>query len=1103
MLSVYKASAGSGKTFTLAYEYIKLVLGTKDPETGHYHLNKSGKEHHRAILAITFTNKATDEMKRRIIHELAVLAEADIVNGIKSPYADKLIAFFGCTAEELKECAYKALQELLFDFNFFNISTIDAFFQNVLRVFAREAELTGNYDVELDDKYAINIGVNEMLSSINYDSSNIETRRLSEWLKQFMLNRLDEGKSFNMFNRSSKFHEDLVSFAGNLSNEKFKLHADALLNYLQDNSRISEFDAELKRRSNVMLKDCQEKALRVLNLLPLNNLPTDKYINRYVMATLKKWASGDYDSLNATCIKAINDTNTRYYSDVIKKGQIIGEVDAAIEDALSSINTSIQTTSFYSLIRNQLYVLGMLGDIFKYIIEFRNDNNLILLSDTNDLLRRIINQDEAPFIYERVGVRLRHFLIDEFQDTSRLQWENLRPLVSESLSTGNDNLIIGDEKQCIYRFRNSDPSLLRSHINQQFDGRIHEHGNDISGNTNWRSSSDVVKFNNTIFTFIAETLGMSDIYRNVAQQVSPAHRNHTGYIKVSGLDVPNITEFENLALPQLATDIKRQLDSGYKASDIAILVRQRNEGEKVIDFLLNYPDTNPDFPRLNIISDDALGINNSPAIKLIISVLRFIDTPDDETSPDRYLSPRETTRLLNRYEYFINRNCDPSTALNKALKSEAEIDSLANEAVSMECVSLPSIVERIIMRYIPHSLLKSENVFISAFQDTVIDFCSRGISDIHSFLNWWDSNGHKTTLASPPDMDAIKVMTIHKSKGLEFKCVHIPFATWEMAKDKNIHWFTPKGFESFKVEIVPPVLPLQSSSKLSGTPFEEEYLSNHNEELIDNLNMTYVAFTRAVDELIITYKCCNSKNNPKTQVGYYIQYAINATTKSYCDEKSSNLGISSTDNEIFIPLQEHLTEGKMEIGSPTSANYENRETNNDRTSSRKITPYFSSDRDDMWNMSRIDDLQDIDRPRDRGIIMHDILGDVKHRKDIPTAVRRHAYRLNISENETNDIIEYLHRVTSRNEVEQWFENYRRIIREQAIVLPSGESYRPDRIVWTANGTVDVIDYKFGEEHPKKYTRQVQQYMDLLTKAGYSPIRGFIWYLDSQKIVAVN
>ncbi|MBQ9076988.1 MAG: UvrD-helicase domain-containing protein [Muribaculaceae bacterium] len=1107
MLSVYKASAGSGKTFTLAYEYIKLVLGIKDPDTGRYSLNKTGHERHRPILAITFTNKATDEMKRRIIHELAVLAGMETANGAKSPYADRLTELFGCSTEELAQCAHNALHELLFDFSFFNISTIDAFFQNILRIFAREAELTGNYEVELDDKYAISVGVNDMLSSINHNTEGNREKYLSEWLKQFMINRLDEGKSFNMFNRSSQFHDDLVTFAGNLSNEKFKLHADDLLEYLDDNRRISDFDAELRRRSENMLTTCQEKALRALNLLPLNGLPTDKYINRHVMSMLRNWAEGKPLPLNATCVKAMDCIDNRYYKDAIKRNTVVPEVDNAVTDALSSVYTSYPLITFYALTRKQLYVLGMLGDIFRYITAFRNDNNLILLSDTNDLLRRIISQDDAPFIYERIGMRLRHFLIDEFQDTSKLQWENLRPLVAESLSTDNDNLIIGDEKQCIYRFRNSDPSLLHNHLSRQFPDNIREQGNDISGNTNWRSSSDVVRFNNTIFTAIAEKLSLTGIYGNVVQQISPTHKDHRGYVKATCLDAPTVEEYDTMTLPLMAAEIHRQLDAGYKASEIAILVRQRNEGEKVIDFLLNYPESDPDFPHLNIISDDALGIANSPAVKLIISVMRFIDTPDDDNRPSsRHMTQREITRLLNRYEYFMSRDCTPTEALDKALKPGAVTDGLADEAARMECVSLPSIVERIITRYIPNTSLKRENAFISAFQDTVIDFCSRGMSDLHSFLKWWDTSGYKTCLSSPPDMEAIKVMTIHKSKGLEFKCVHIPYATWTMAKDKDIHWFTPTGFETFPDGIVPPVIPMQSSMSLIGTPLEQEYIANHNEEISDTLNLTYVAFTRAIDELIVNYQCTEKTNETsKTPIGYYIKHATETVTGDYCNAKIAGLGDSLTQEnwDILVPLKECSTGGVTEIGRPTTpVRTGNREEKNGIIS-REIIPYYTADRDDMWNMSHIEEVKDLDRPRDRGIILHDILGQVRHRNDIPAAVRRHAYRLNITDAEADAITRQLQDATAKEDAAQWFEGYRRIIREQPIVLPTGEIYRPDRVVWTSAGTVDVIDYKFGEEHPEKYACQVRRYMRLIEEAGYSPARGFIWYVDSGKIVHVE
>lgn len=1113
MLTVYKASAGSGKTFTLTYEYIKLLLGEKN-ENGVYRLNKIGRDCHRSILAITFTNKATAEMKRRIVQELAILAKVESVKcGAESPYAERLINEFGCTHEELKQTAEKALQELLFDFNFFNISTIDSFFQNVLRVFAREAELTGNYEVELNDEYAIETGINEMLTSINRsgttdDSDASNQRRLTDWLKKYMLNLIEEGGGFNMFNRSSSFYEGIVAFVNKMCDEEFKLNSEKMLKYLEDESKIITFEQQLGKKIEQIQRVIKEKSTRAINVLYEGlGLTPDKCWNNYVRTLVIKWAEGTPTGLNNSVIVASensNDRSKRYLKKYSAEGIIPEYIDAIYLDALNTIVDGVNRINLYKLTRKNIYILGLLGNIVKKIDEYRNDNNLILLSDTNDILQRIISEEELPFIYERVGVNLKHFLIDEFQDTSRMQWLNLSPLVSESLSHDNDNLIIGDEKQCIYRFRNSDPSLLREQVAQQFSRNYQEKGNNISGNTNWRSSADVVKFNNTIFSAISESAGLKQLYGNVTQQVAPKRKDHRGYVKFTALQGDK-NEFECSSLELMAQEIKRQLMSGYKSSDIAILVRKGVEGRRVIDFLLEYVNAHPDFPTLNILSNEALVVGNSNAVRLIVSVLKFIDTPD-KASDDYHLTKREISRMVNRYEYFINTDNSPSEALVATLRSTASIESLADEVMSMECISLPSIVERIITRYVPKKALTDENIYITAFQDVVVDYCAQGAGDIHSFLKWWDAVGYKTCLTFPDSMDAIKVMTVHKSKGLEFRCVHIPFASWDMVEGKEIKWYDTRGvYKGFDEDIIPPIIPIKSSkTALVDTDFYEQYEQNRGAEFVDQLNATYVAFTRAVDELIVNYKVKESNSNTLNNIGDFIGLAIEMATPEYCHNCTTALGEPSIKaDDVYAPLNTSFKDGVLTIGTPTIKATEIDAKKEGGEETIEAIPYYTADRNEMWNLSTVEGLQDLDKPRDRGVILHGILGDVRNIDDLSIVVARHAYKYNLSAEDTEEIATFLRDALDDTRVERWFSGYKKVVNERTIVLPSGESYRPDRIVWTADGAIEVIDYKFGRPNHDQYAVQVRNYMKLLVKMGYENIKGYIWYLKSGEIVTIN
>lgn len=1111
MLTVYKASAGSGKTYTLTYEYIKLLLGYRK-EDGTYALHSRGKEHHGAILAITFTNKATSEMKQRIVNELAVLAQVERVSKKKSPYLNDLLALYGCSEQELRERAHRALNELLFDYGFFNISTIDAFFQNVLRVFAREADLSGNYEVELSDDFAITNGVNDLLSSLNRREQSDEKdrarrQRLGNWLRKYMLSIISEKSSgFNMFSRTSSFYGEIVNFVGKISKDDFKVDSKRILGYLENEESIVKFEKAISDAYEKLRAKLVGKARLVVDTLQRNGLGVNDCLVTSTRGVMEKLAQGEtgveFPPTISKVLENLDDRSSRYLKKF--KGTIPDGFDEIYVDAIVAISKDAARLRFYGITRSNIYKLGLLSGVLNQIKKYKQENNLILLSDTNDILKSIIREDELPFIYERIGTSLRHFLIDEFQDTSRMQWENLRPLVRESMSHGYDNLIIGDEKQCIYRFRDSDPSLLRSKVQDEYtSSEVEVKGNNISANTNWRSSSEVVRFNNTIFTAMAEVMGLKDLYGNVAQQVAKKERH--GYVRFTAIN----RNFESESLSIMTREIERQLRSGYKMSDIAILVRSGQDGMRAIEYLLNHEAANPDFPRLKILSDGALIVGSSPAVKLIISVLRMLNVLD--ASPNKRVEiKRRITRLAVSFEYHINKGCTPSQSLNRSLQAEDVFDRLTTDVLMMECLSLPSIVERIISRFLSEETRDAENAYIAAFQDVVIDYCSYGTGDIRSFLKWWDVSGYKVNLSFPDSMDAIKVITIHKSKGLEFRCVHIPFAKWEMAKGSEIKWFDTAGaFDEFHE--IPPAIPLPNNKNLIGTPFEQQYEVNHNAEVLDQLNVTYVAFTRAKDELIVNFEVGSDSGNSKKQdesinkVGKLIKAAIEMADVAYCNAETKKLGAGGNVgmNDIFVGLSDKFIDGKLEIGSPTQCVEDDKGGDDDHIELCTAAKYVTGDRDDMWNLSKVEGIDDFSKPRTRGIILHDILKRVKHRGDVDIAARRHAYRLGLSAEETQEIIGYLTKALADKRVERWFDGYESIVRECPMVECGEKDVRPDRIVWTSDGKVEVVDYKTGKFVPKKYDGQVKKYMRKLVEMGYENVGGYVWYLESGEIEEVK
>lgn len=1110
MLKVYKASAGSGKTFTLAREYITLVLGFKG-EDGRYHLNRSHRELHRSILAITFTNKATEEMKSRIIHELAVIAGLEPGWKRESPYTDYLMELYGCSREELRDTAAKALKDLLFDFNFFHVSTIDAFFQVILRTFAREAELTGSYDVELDDKYVISRAVDRLLEDLNHNDDS-ESRRIMAWLKAYMSSLINDGHSFNLFNRNSQLHNDLIDFIGNVSNETFMLNYGPMMDYLSSSDKLVEFARELQRITSVNKSRVVTSCSEAVDAIVSNGLVDSKVINANLLKLFIKWRDAGgvvNDGYGKTGEKVLADIENAYTAKGKNSPLRSSAVDACIAEAMNAIAVTASVNPFLNTVRKNLYTLGLLSRVYSTIDEYRKEHETILLSDTNSILARIIGEADTPFIYERVGVWFRHFLIDEFQDTSRMQWNNLRPLLNESLSTDNDNLVIGDLKQCIYRFRGSDPSLIRN-VHNDVNGTAVVKGEMLSDNTNWRSSADVVRFNNTLFTLMASQMGFESQYTGVAQMISPKHVSHHGYVKLSRIpdkkvEATDETEGYNpreKALSIMGDEIKRQIESGYKPSQIAVLVRGRKDGVAVIDYLIGRQAEDAAYPRLNIVSDNALMVSRCRSVRLIISVLRYISSSDFVTSASRK-SRREIARILNRYEFCLSRGEDTATALDRAIHSSESMEDIAMEVTDMDCVNLPSIVERIILRYIPADDLRRDNIFITAFQDLVADFSERGASDVSAFLNWWDTAGYKVAVAGAPDENAITILTIHKAKGLEYKCVHIPFAGLDLSMN-DLKWFDTAGaFPDIDPAIIPPLIPLTCSSVLESSPFKSQYEKYVSENMLDEFNVLYVAFTRAVDELIVTL----TDNGNALQINGFIFNAIEAATASACASLEIAAGIDSRRSGELSPFIEMSMNENDEliIGEPCVPSPEEADeiTAMEPSGTLAMTDYYANDRTDLWADTRIDSIRDMGVARDRGIILHDLMSRISTVSDISQAVRELMREGMIPEAEADEITALITRRVTDPDTAEWFDGYKRVLIERPLMTADGESQRPDRVVWTRNGTVDVIDYKFGVERPAAYARQVSRYMKILLSMGYGPVRGYIWYLDSGDIVPVS
>jgi ATP-dependent exoDNAse (exonuclease V) beta subunit len=818
--------------------------------------------------------------------------------------------------------------------------------------------------------------------------------------------------------------------------------------------------------------------------------------------------------------------------------------------------------------------MGIIGEVERHITDVHRENNAILLGDTGKILQDIIKKDDVPFIYERLGVKLRHYLIDEFQDTSRLQWYDIRPLIDESLAGGNDNLIIGDEKQAIYRFRNSDPSLIVKDVPDTFrrQGELDLHGESIDENRNWRSAREIVQFNNALFVQLSKELNLySDIYANIVQDV--AKKNLPGFVEVKSYND------ENESLVRMVENVRRQLDSGYHQKDIAVLCARRDECGMVVNYLMNAA-KKPDAGKLSdlkIITEEALIVGNSPAVRQIVGVLRFVDA--HVSLSHRRDSKRKVTaaEIVNRYEYFRSQGCEPSEAMAKSFSEEGKVaDSAAIEVAKMECTSVPSVVERIIASdFIDKDTCNNDNIYITAFQDMVVDFCSHGSGDLHSFMKWWDENGSQRSLIVPDGVDGVRVMTIHKSKGLEFACVHVPLLKGEFDSPDNMMWVpTVDGngkllpvFKGFNPDCVPPMIPLNAGTVGKMEMYSNLYDEAIRDESIDRLNQVYVAFTRASRELIIGYDC-------SSKIGVTMEKCFDELSQQRCDEIvadankigkqiSCNLLVSLADKKKDIPVEpkKKPTDGDsidndpasgkkkkqkqpetlllLTVGSSTSPG-EEKAKDDDAPDIITMEPYYSFKNESIWDKVTIEDVESVS-PRKTGIELHTVMGYIRRSSDIHRAVLKANMRGVISHDKMDEIEAMLNTEFAKPLVKVWFDGYTRLLRERSIAVRRenrvkvadgnngnendevGDTlshYRPDRVVWTSTGEIHIIDFKFGEELPRKYVRQLTGYMYLLRSlsaglpsSDVSPnassnkcakVRGFIWYpLKSEIYEIIN
>ena len=1080
-LTIYKASAGSGKTFTLSVEYIKLLI--KDPQS------------YRSTLAVTFTNKATEEMKLRILSQLYGIWK--LLPDSKS-YIDKIKEDLDVTEEYMSERAGIALHNIVHNYSYFRIETIDSFFQSVLRNLARELDLTANLRIELNDYQIERNAVDELINSLD------ENSELLTWIMEYIRENMDDDKDWNVIGNIKRFGE-------NIFREYYKTNSKKLNERLLEEGFFKQYTSKLRQMRNEAEVEMQNEAAQFFDALNHNGIEIDDLNNgkNGPAGYFIKIKKGIYNNTIVTKrLQKVLDEGSE--SSWVKQKSSKETQDIVRELANSTLTPlvhhaeDVRQKNWYIygsavLTLRHLNQLRLLNSIENKVRMMNVEQNRFLLSDTHTLLHSLIRDTDSPFIFEKIGNYLENIMIDEFQDTSTVQWQNFKVLLEECMSHGEQqgNLIVGDVKQSIYRWRSGDWRMLNN-IEREFP-YLNSMLNVCSLDTNYRSSRRVITFNNAFFKRASE-LEYADqksstpdtsspeqlkkAYSDVAQKV-PSFRDNHGYVSINLL--PN-EDYRQQALQKTAEAVSLLLDSGANYSDIAILVRSNDIIQLIAEFFAN------ELPDVKIVSDEAFRLDSSVSVNIIVNAMLWLTHPDNILAK-AYIAKAYQTYVLEKSEQETNKLLATAEGIDSALPC-ALIDK-RNDLLTMPIFEL---AEQIYTLFNIGNI-KGEDAYLYAFYDALTDFIANNTADIDSFVEEWnDSIAAKTIQASA--IDGIRIITIHQSKGLEFEHVVIPFCDWTLEKGNTI-WCTPQ-VEPYN-EL--PLIPIDfSASQMKGTIYEFDYNEEHLQNCVDNLNLLYVAFTRAASSLFVIAQ----RGTPSSR-SYIVEQAI---TDIKLEGSSLDGDPSDKKAELLFSYGElEIVETKAKKKSDNIFTPEVENMNVDMATFSNKVEFKQSNKSRDFVADDDENTDDDDRKQlsyiKTGKILHYLFSTINTTDDIDTSLAQLEMDGLIEESGTNikRLRDMLHKRFSNRQVADWFSSRWTLFNECTILdydaaTDTVREHRPDRVMKDEKtGEVVIVDFKFGSPRPE-YVEQVNRYKALTQNMGYPNVKGYLWFVYSNRIEEV-
>ena len=1086
-LTVYKASAGSGKTFTLAREYMTLVIA--NPYA------------YRTILAVTFTNKATEEMKLRILGQLYGIAH-------HLPESDQYLkqiheALPHLSETQIRKNAEAALRLLIHNYNYFHVQTIDTFFQSVLRNLARELDLTANLRIGLNDYQVEQQAVDELIESLE------DTDKLLFWIMEYIKENIADDKGWNVIGQ-------IKSFGEHIFRDYYKENADKLSERMAEDGFFEGFKEKMKNIKKKAKEQFDEIAASFFDALEEGGYSAEDLSGktRGIWSYFNKIKNGKYsddDLVNLTFTKCMESPdNWVKKADVKSHTALYQQVSSVLYPILQFSEqhrpTLVKMYKSADLTVKHLNQLRLLGSIDKKVRTMNQEANRFLLSDTQTLLHSLLQDSDSPFIFEKIGTQLNHVMIDEFQDTSTIQWKNFKVLLEETMSREDaGNLIVGDVKQSIYRWRSGDWRLLNN-IESEFINPKKQL--DIETlDTNYRSDRNVIDFNNAFFVEAAkqeyenlkeampeEAQQLLNAYADVVQKV-PASKRAQGYVEIRLLKTQEDEDTADEStgkgkgerMMQLCLEtVDKLVARGVPTNKIAILVRNNQTIQDIAEYFMNHSD-------YEMVSDEAFRLDASQAVQTLVTALHYLMHPNDDIA--------RATLLKYALTY---------------LDSEELVNQLTSNRQEYLEIPLLDLTERLFTEFRLGEVedMKAQSAYVCAFYDKLNAFLADNSSDIEAFLQEWDANLHGKSIHCD-GTDGIRLLTIHKSKGLEYDHVIMPYCDWQLEKSNTI-WCTPQEEPYNELPLVPVDF---SAGQMKQSIYEPDYHHEHLQNMVDNLNLLYVAFTRAGHNLYVFGKRAtqNYRSNiielSLDQVAEKLKKAQEFISPLAEDQEvpveiyglgtdSKTSDIVFTYGEPYIPKQKVVMEIKLNSNVFTLPS-EMMET--EIVVSPKMPEFKQS------NKSRDLIVGDEEEEQQKyyikmGTVLHSLFSTIRTHDDIDGALKQLEldgvlYDENISKEKVREMIR---KRLESEKVSDWFSDRWEIFNECSIIsMNKGkmEVHRPDRVMKDANETI-VVDFKFGKPR-QEYHDQVKGYMDLLSGMGHPNVKGYLWYVYPNKIVEVK